>query len=187
MDRRDRHEFLKQLDEAIQKAYGRLKKSQKRYKRDFDARVRRANLDLEAGDYIFLDPTLQEKKLGKLTSPSVVPYRVIARDQRTFTIDRAGVTERVNRDRVTRAPRPADAVPHPAAPGGTEKVTEGPEYTVGRIVNHRVAPEQDQLDFLIKWADYEEPTWTRTSHVPEELVSRYFRKRNRRANQATPA
>ena len=74
MDKRDRHEFLRQLDEAIQKAYGRLKRSQKRQKRDFDTRVRRANLDLEAGDYIFLDPTLQEKKLGKLTSPAVGPY-----------------------------------------------------------------------------------------------------------------
>ena len=73
MDRRDRHQLLQQLDVAMQKAYGRLEKSQKRYKRDFDTRVRRANLDLEAGDYIFLDPTLQERKLGKLTSPAVGP------------------------------------------------------------------------------------------------------------------
>ena len=58
-------------------------------------------------------------------------------------------------------------------------MTEGPEYTVERILNHRVAPEQDQLEFLIKWAGYEEPTWTRRSHVPEELVSRYSRRRNR--------
>ena len=112
---------------------------------------------------------------------------MIARDQRTFTIDRAGITERVNSDRVTRAPRPAGAISHPVAPRGTEKVTEGPEYTVERIFNHRVAPEQDQLEILIKWADYEEPTWTRRSHVREELVSRYFRKRNRRANRATLA
>ena len=187
MDRRDRHELLKQLDEAIQKAFGRLKKSEKRYKLDFDTRARRANLDLEGGDCIFLDPTLQEKKLGKLTSPAVGPYRVIAREQRTFTMDRAGITERVNRDRVTRAPRPASAVSHPVAPGGTENVTEGPDDTVERILNHHVGHEQEELEFLIKWADYEEPTWTGRSHVPEELVSRYFRKRNRRANRATPA
>ena len=86
MDRRERHEFLKQLDEAIQKADGRLKKSQKRYKRDFDTRVRRANLYIDADDYIFLYPTLQEKKQGKFTSPSVGPYHAIACDQRTFTI-----------------------------------------------------------------------------------------------------
>ena len=73
MGGRDRHEFLKRLDEAMQKAYGRLKKSQKRYKRYFEARVRRANLDLEAGDCIFLDPTLQEEKLGKRTSAAVGP------------------------------------------------------------------------------------------------------------------
>ena len=47
MERRDRQEFLKQLDEAIQKPYGRLKKSQKRYKRDFDTRVRRSNAPRE--------------------------------------------------------------------------------------------------------------------------------------------
>lgn len=113
MDTEDRHEFLKQLDEAIQKAHGRLKKSQRRWKRVFDNQDRRAILALEVGDYVFLDPTLQEKKLGKLTSPTEGPYQVIARDQRNFTVDRAGFTERVNSDRVSRAPHPADAAPTP--------------------------------------------------------------------------
>lgn len=99
MDRKYWHELLKELEEAIQKAHGRLNTSQKSYKRDFDAQLRRANLDFEAGYYIFLDPTLQEKKNRKLMSLAVDTYRVIASDKLKFLIERAEVTERVNRNK----------------------------------------------------------------------------------------
>ena len=102
MDRGDRDEFLKHVDEAVKRVYACVKKWQNRYKRDLDTRFHRANLDFEAGYYVFLDSILQQKRFGKFTSPAVSPYRVITRYQRTFTIDRAGVTERVKRVRVNR-------------------------------------------------------------------------------------
>ena len=33
--------------------------------------------------------------------------------------------------------------------------------------------EDGNIEFLIKWADYDGPTWTPRAQVPEELVSRY--------------
>ena len=87
-----RHDFLVNLDTAIQRAYARLKKSQQRYRRDFDARVRRTNVDLKAGDYVFTDSSGGQGKTSKPGSPAVGPFCIIARDERTFTIDRGGQT-----------------------------------------------------------------------------------------------
>ena len=120
-DKATRHEFLVHLYTAIQRAYVRLKKSQQRYKRDFDARVRRTDVDLKASDYVFIDSSGGQGKTSKLGSPAVGPFRIIARDERTFTIDRGGHTERVSCDRVTRAPRPANAPIMVPAPGELEK------------------------------------------------------------------
>ena len=60
-------------------------------------------------------------------------------------------------------------------------MTDGPEYTVQKILKHCVAAEDDQFDFLIKWADYEYPSWTKRDHVPEEPISGYFWRCHRRS------
>ena len=105
-DRRGRHEFLIALDETIAGAYNRLKKAQARYKKNFDKRVRRTNVNIGPGEYVFIDPTDGSKKKGKVQSPAEGTYRVKQRSERTFTIDRKGATEVINSDRVTKAPRP---------------------------------------------------------------------------------
>ena len=125
------------------------------------------------------------KKKGKLQSPAEGPYRVQQRSDRTFTIDRKGATEVINSDRVTKAPRPHNAPAFVPEPGQLNKVTDGPEYTVQKILKHRVAAGDDQFEFLIKWADYEDPSRTKRDLVPEELISRYFRRRQRRSARAT--
>ena len=141
------------------------------------------------GDYVFIDPTNGSKKKGKLQSPAESPaeglYRVQQRSDRTFTIDHKGATEVINSDRVTKAPRPHNAPAFVPEPGQLNKVTDGPEYTVQKILKHRVAAEDDQFEFLIKRADYENPSWTKRDHVPGELISRYFRRRHRRSARAT--
>ena len=106
------------------------------------------------------------------------------RSDHTFTIDRKGATEVINSDRVTKAPRPHNAPAFVPEPGQLSKVTDGPEYTVQKILKHRVAAEDDQFEFFIKWADYEDPCWTKRDHVPEELII-YFRRRHRRSARAT--
>ena len=38
----------------------------KRYKKNFDKRVRRTNVNIGPGDYVFIDPNDGRKKKGKL-------------------------------------------------------------------------------------------------------------------------
>ncbi|CDF40838.1 unnamed protein product [Chondrus crispus] len=179
-----RAEFLKTLDSTIQKAYGSLRRTQARYKRDFDKRIRRINSRLRPGEYVYLNPTDGAKTSNKLASPAVGPYRVLANDRRIITIDRDGVTERVSADRCVYAPPPIDA---PRASTTTprdlaDKVTAGTQYAVERLLRHRVM-EDGTTEFLIKWADYDAPTWTARTHVPEELVSRYAQRLRRRTGR----
>ena len=183
-DSRDRYEFLIALDETIAGAYNRLKKAQARYKKNFDKRVRRTNVNIGQGDFVFIDPTNGSKKKGKLQSPAEGPYRMQQRSDRTFTIDRKGATEVLNSDRVTKATRPHNAPAFVPEPGQLNKVTDGQEYTVQKILKHRVAAGDDQFEFFIKWAEYEDRSWTKRDHVPEELISRYFRRRHRPSARA---
>ena len=182
-DRRDRHEFLIALDETIAGAYNRLKKAQARYKKNFDKRERRTNVNIGPVEYVFIHPTDGSKKKGKMHSPAEGPYRVQQMSDRTFTI-RKGATEVVNSDRATKAPRPHNTPAFAPEPGKLKKVTDGLKYTVQKILKHRVAAEDDQFEFLIKWAGYEDPSWAKRDHAPEELISRYFRRCHRRSARA---
>ena len=169
-----RAEFLKTLNSTIQKAYGSLRRTQACYKREFDKRIRRINSRLRPGEYVYLNLTDGGKTSNKLASPAVGPYRVLANDHRTITIDIDGVTERVSADRSVYAPPPTDAPrTNTTTPAGlADKVIEGTQYAVERLLRHRVM-EDKTMEFLIKWADYDQPTWTARTHVPEELVPRY--------------
>ena len=181
---KQRAEFLKTLDSTIQKAYESLRRTQARYKRDFDKRIRRINSRLRPGEYVYLNPTEGGKTSNKLASPAVGPYRVLANDRRSITIDRDGVTERVSADRCVYTPPPRDArrtsttTPADLA----DKVTEGTQYAVERLLRHRTM-EDGTTEFLIKWADYDTPTPTARTHVPEELVSRYAQRLWRRTGR----
>ena len=176
--------FLKTLDDTIQKAYGSLGRTQVRYKREFDKRMRRINTHLAPGNYIYRNPTDGAKTSNKLASPAVGPYRVLANDKRTITIDRDGATERVSADRCVYAPPPMDAPrASTTTPGDlVDKVTEGTQYAVERLLRHHTM-EDGTTEFLIKWADYDTPTWTGRTYVPEELVSRYEQRLRRRTGK----
>ena len=172
-----RTEFLKTLDGTIHKAHGSLRRTQARYKRDFDKRVRMINARLKPGDYAYRNPTDGAKTSNKLASPAVGPYRALASDKQTITIDREGVTERVSADRCVYAPPPTDA-PRASATTSRDlanKVTEGTQFPVERLLKHCVV-EDGTTEFFIKWADYDQPTWTARTHVPEELVSPYAKR-----------
>ena len=183
-DSRDWHEFLSALDETIAGAYTRLKKTQARYKKKFDNRVPRTNINISPGDYVFIGPTYGSKNKGKLQSPSDGSYWVQKRWDRTFTIDRKGATEVINSDQTKRPPRPQNAPAFAPEPGQLNKMNDGPEYSVQKIIKHRVQEPDDQFDFLLKWAEYEDPSWAKRDHVPVELISRYFKRRHRRSSSA---
>ena len=97
-------DFLNRLSSSLEGARSRLKKSQARYKRDFDRRVRESQRELRKGDYVYLD--VPEKPKSKLAPLAQGPYRVLKAKRHTIRIDRDGVDEKVNVDRVTPAPPP---------------------------------------------------------------------------------
>ena len=179
-----KQDFVRRLEDSIVKANASLAKTQARYKRDFDKRVRRANRRLSPGDYVYLDPTDGSKKLGKLQSPAVGPFRVVSNDRRTLVIDRDGIIERVNADRVVHAPPPPDADTVQSTPEFrataddiAAKNLDGPKYTVERILDHEV--RDDGLYLEVKWYGYPRSDWQPRTNIPEELVSRYFDRRRR--------
>jgi len=91
-----------------------LRKTQQRYKRDFDHRVATGNADVKIGDYVY---TTNHDRQNKLQTEAIGPFVVIEADAdaSTFIIDIDGEEKRVSSDHVTPAPRPttADTVPHP--------------------------------------------------------------------------
>ena len=183
-----RAEFLKTLDATIQNAYGSLRWTQARYQRDFYKRVRRINTRLEPGNFVYLNPTDGGKTSNKLASPAVGPYRVLSNDRRTITIDFHGITERVSADHCVYAPPPMDAprVSTTTPRDLADKVREGTQYAVEKLLKH-LEMEDGTAEFLIKWADYDQPTWTARTHIPEELVSRYaLRLRGRTGRDLNP-
>ena len=65
--------YIEQLEATVQKAYDRLLKTQQRYKRDFDKRVRSENRNIHTGDYVYLDPTDGTTKGMKLANHALAP------------------------------------------------------------------------------------------------------------------
>jgi len=91
-----------------------LRKTQQRYKLDFDHRVATRNADVKIGDYVC---TTNHDRQNKLQSKAIGPFVVgdADADASTFVIDIDGEEKRFISDSVTPAPRPTttDTVPHP--------------------------------------------------------------------------
>ena len=89
-----------------------LRKEQARYKRNFDARLRKPKYDIPSGSYVFLKEqgTASEPK-HKLAQVAIGSYQVRSSDQHTVVIAIGDQEERVSRDRVEFAPSPMDHVP----------------------------------------------------------------------------
>lgn len=78
-------------------------------------------------------------------------------------------------DRYVFSPAPANVSPDVTTTTAEElapKVRDEPVYTVETLLRHRHT-EDGTLEFVVKWADYADPTWEPPEYIPEELVSRY--------------
>ena len=60
------------------------------------------------------------------------------------------------------APRVSTTTP----PDLADKVREGTQYAVEKLLKHRKM-EDRTTEFLIKWADYDQPAWTARIHITE--------------------
>ena len=178
-----REHFVEQLDRTLAKAYDRLIKTQRRYKRDFDKRVRTANRNIRPGEYVYLHPTDVTTKGTKLSNHALGTYRVLANDRRTFVIQRGDEVQR-DSDRISYAPRPPE-VPSPEPLEATpedlaEMSTEGRTYLFDRIKDHRIL-DDGKTEVLIKLHGYKQPTWQPRRDIPEEAISQYLSRKRRKA------
>ena len=171
-----RNDYVKPLDDAIQHAFTRPLATQARYKRYFDKRIRTIRQRIKRGDYVYVDPADGQSKTGKLRSSAIGPFRVLRKDDRTYVIDHDGASERINADRVTYSlPLENSTAPHKEATGRHEKNKEGPTYVVDEILDHR-KDTHGSFEFHVKRYGYKKTTWETHCNIPEELVSRYFKK-----------
>ena len=98
-------EYVERLKIALGKAKKSLLKSQERYKKTFDRRVRHAR-KLKIDDKVYLDIEEGGIKRGKLSHGVAGAFRIVKVDNSTNTviIKRGNVVERVAMNRVVRAP-----------------------------------------------------------------------------------
>jgi len=87
--------------------------AQRRYKKNYDARVRPVKKDVQAEDWVFVDCHARTKY--KLGTRAAGPSKVLARGKDTFSLDIGGYAETVSSDHVTAAPGP---------PGDPQKVLQ---------------------------------------------------------------
>jgi len=92
------------LRNLIHKVRKSLTLAQRRYKRNYDARVRPVNKDVHAGDWVFVDGHARTKY--DLGTRAAGPYKVLSRGEGTFSLDIGGYPETVSSDHVTAAPGP---------------------------------------------------------------------------------
>jgi len=78
--------------------------AQRRYKRNYAARVRPVNTDVQAGDWVFVNVHARTKY--KLGIRAAGPYKVLNRGEGTFSLYIGGYQETVSSDHVTAAPGP---------------------------------------------------------------------------------
>ena len=102
-------EFLLRLREVLTKARDNLTKTQQRYKKNFDARIRARLQNLQPGSYVYREvPEHPEGVNPKLASPVEGPYQVLANEWPTVVIDVRGHPVRVNANRLVKAPQPIE-------------------------------------------------------------------------------
>ena len=102
-----KQDFLARLTEAITKARKNLLRTQQRYKKNFDARVRAKLRDIRPGAFVYREiPMHPEGVNPKLASPVDGPFEVIENHWPTIIVNIRGKPVRVNANRLVRAPTP---------------------------------------------------------------------------------
>ena len=86
-----KNDYPKRMDNVIQTAYSRLMKTQQRYKRDFDRRIKKIKRNIREGDYVYIDPTDRISKTGKPEFPALGTFCMLKTDGRTVVIQRNGL------------------------------------------------------------------------------------------------
>ena len=101
------------LESLMRTANKNIRKEQARYKRNFDARLRKPKYDIPVGSYVFLrkEQGTATEPMYKLAQVATGPYAVKKSDRNTVVIAIGDQEERVSRDRVELAPSPMEHAP----------------------------------------------------------------------------
>jgi len=149
-------EFMARLRKQVPIVVEALRKTQERYKRNFDQRVATRNADVKIGDYVY---TTNHDRQKKLQSKGIGPILVIDADAdaSTFVIDIDGEKKRVSRDHVTPASRAktTDTDPHPVLDGLDQRKpppATADEYVVDKLLGLR--QNGDSYSAKVRWFDY---------------------------------
>jgi len=173
---RERHRIL------IHKVRRSLTLAQRRYKRNYDARVRPVNKEVQAGDWVFVDGHARTKY--KDGTRAAGPYKVLTRGEGTFSLEIVGYPETVSSDHVTAAPGPPGdpwtllqnlGVPQDVVvPEGHQHT--GKELDWEAFVGHEVA-DDGTLRLWTRWWGYhpEEDTLEMKSRCHLRKVHQYMR------------
>ena len=94
------------LAKLISTAKDELFKAQERYRRNFDARLRRSRETIEFGNEVFVkrDHIQRTQTRHKLAPVADGPFRVLDVNKDTVVVDIDGEVERISRDRVSLVP-----------------------------------------------------------------------------------
>ena len=176
-----KREFMAKLRRQIPAVVEALRKTQQRYKRNFDTNVSPRNKSVRIGDYVYMT---NHHRQHKLQSRAVGPYVVIDADDSTYVVDVGGEEVRVSSDHVTPAPRPTttDTTPHPLLDGLDKPKASPPEtdeYVIDRLIGIRRA--RGTYSAKVRWFDYgpKDDTWEPLDNLPRNLVIRYLRQKKK--------
>jgi len=174
---------MARLREQIPIVVEALRKTQQRYKRNFDHRVATCTADVNIGDYVY---TTSHDRQNKLQSKAIGPFVVVDvdADASTFVIDIDGEENLVSSDHVTPAPRPAttDTVPHHLLDGLDQRKpppATSDQYVIDKLLGLRQTG--DSYSAKVRWFDYgsKNDTWEPLENLPRNLVVRFLRQKKK--------
>ena len=183
-----RHQLLARAAKFRDSAGEKMTHQLERYKKLYDAHVRRRHHDLEIGDSVFVRThVIEPARSPKLCFPVAGPYPVIRIDGSNVEIRTREGSQRLHLDRVVRCPTTLPSgvswTPQRKEPPKSKRVTIGREdddtYVIDRLVTHARDEEDSCWLIRVRWAAYsaDDDTWEPAKELPEDLVRRYERRK----------
>ena len=148
-----RSRWINWLSSLVSTAKGELAKTQARYKRNFDARLRLPVQEIRKGLFVFVrrDHTPRTESRHKLAPVADGPFEVLEANSDTVVVKTGDDVERISRDRVELAPTPNLVQQQDSVSANAEQEPAEQGMAVA------LPPNSTEID------DYQPGIWTRLS------------------------
>ena len=154
-------DYVERLETTVTKARANLSAAQERYKRDFEKRIKHKLTQIEAGDWVSVDPVQRTGPTNKLTPTAVGPYRILSTGRGAVVIKRKDRVERINRSpvKLTSPPdNPENVDEHDPTDADFAEKTIGEEWVVREVKDHD-RDYDGNIWFHIEWAGNHDDSW----------------------------